>query len=563
MPRSTRPHVEDFFETASPTMSRITLGSSDLLEYNPDYGVLICRECEYAIQKSAVQSHLLRHKIYRAERQNLLSSIAHFELREPDDVELPDPTARPIAALPVLDGYLCLHEGCRNLCASVKRMRRHWADVHGGAEDFDAMAREIKMQTFFRGTKIRYFEVSPDVTDQMLDEEEATEEEDLVSSSDGQLSDSPESDYDVAQAREPKENLMSRILFQPEYTSPSPSPIGFDFETIKSFYLFTSSTHLTLPSPGTNIEENYWQAIVLPLALSRHWMMSGLLAIAEYHMVSLTDDQAGVKTHGERAMQFFAGFLTGRREASFPVRGRKHSPEDKDEERKVGGQIMCILRCAHWALMEPVLDQQSTPFSSFPFKLLNLFTALRSFSLVERNGNVGTPEEIFARAGQIFRRRSQSGVSDESEGTIGLLGRLDELPSRMSGVFGRPNDLKDVMATLAAVAMLVEHYSASFTPDTAPLSPNAVWHSMVQWPSRVPENFRLMVSRHEPAALVVVAHWVSALVFRAEECGYWFFRGLAYKLYAEIAGWLRQMEGALGLIEGLSCGVSEDTTMTG
>lgn len=38
-------------------------------------------------------------------------------------------------------------------------MRRHWADVHGLVEDFDAMAREVKMQTFFRGTKIRYFEV--------------------------------------------------------------------------------------------------------------------------------------------------------------------------------------------------------------------------------------------------------------------------------------------------------------------------------------------------------------------------------------------------------------------
>lgn len=72
-----------------------------------------------------------------------------------------------------------------------------------------------------------------------------------------------------------------------------------------------------------------------------------------------------------------------------------------------------------------------------------------------------------------------------------------------------------------------------------------------------------MVSRHEPAALVVVAHWVSALVFRAEKCGYWFLRGLAHKLHAEISGRLVQTEGALSLIEGLACEVSEDTTMTG
>ncbi|KAL5384974.1 hypothetical protein DPSP01_005075 [Paraphaeosphaeria sporulosa] len=547
-------------------MSRITLGSSDLLEYNPDYGVLICRECEYAIQKSAVQSHLLRHKIYRAERQTLLSEIARFELREPDDVDLPDPTTRPIAALPILDGYFCLHDGCRNLCASVKRMRRHWADVHGGAENFGAMAREIKMQTFFRGTKIRYFEVSPELTEQMLDQEEATEEEDPVGLSEEQLSDSPESDNEQASNIEgtgaPKENLMSRMLLGPEYT-PGTTPIGFDFEPIKSFHRFTSMLHLTLPSPGIDAMDGYWRTTVLPLALSRHWMMSGLLAIAEYHTVAFADDQAEIKTHGERARQYFSGFQAGRREASLPVRGRVHSPEDKDEERRVGGQIMCVLRCADWALIELELSQRVTSFNSYPFQLKNLLTNLRSFSLIERNGNVNTPEEVFARAGQIFRRRSQSGASEENEGTIALLKRLDELPSRMSEVFGRPNDIKDVMATLAAIATLVEHYSATFTPDTNLPSPNSVWHSMVQWPSKVPEDFHFMVSRHKPAALVVVAHWVSALVFRAEKCGYWFLRGLARKLHAEIAGRLRDTEGALGLIEGLSYGMSENTTMTG
>ena len=82
-----------------------------------------------------------------------------LELREPDDVPLPHPSARPVAALPLLDGYRCIYDGCRNLCASVKRMRRHWADVHGGGEELGMLAREVKMQTFFHGTKIRYFEV--------------------------------------------------------------------------------------------------------------------------------------------------------------------------------------------------------------------------------------------------------------------------------------------------------------------------------------------------------------------------------------------------------------------
>lgn len=72
-----------------------------------------------------------------------------------------------------------------------------------------------------------------------------------------------------------------------------------------------------------------------------------------------------------------------------------------------------------------------------------------------------------------------------------------------------------------------------------------------------------MITRHEPAALVVVAHWVSALVFRAEKMGYWFLRGLAYRLHTEIAGRLRDTEGALSLIEGLPFGGPENTAMTG
>ncbi|KAL1612677.1 hypothetical protein SLS60_000906 [Paraconiothyrium brasiliense] len=388
-----------------------------------------------------------------------------------------------------------------------------------------------------------------------MDEEEATEE-DLLEESDEQPIESQESEYEQASEAEqtdrPMEDVMSKMLFKPEYSLCEPPPIDFDFELLMSFHHFCSSTQFTLPSPGINAMESYWQAKVLPLALSRPWMMSGLLAISDFHVVALADDESVVKSYSERAMRFFAGFLAGRRAASLPVRGTLRDPEDKDEERRVGGQIMCVLRCAHWALMKPMLGcQRSTSFTSFPFNLQNFHASLRSFTLVERNGSDGTPEEVFARASQIFRRRDQSEVLGESEKDIALLGRLDKLPSRMSNVFGRPDNLRDVMATLAAIATLVEHYSVIFTLDMGLPPVNAVWHSMVQWLSKVPENFKHMVSRHEPAALVVVAFWVSALVSRAEQCGYWFLQGLAHKLQLEISGRLRETEGALSLIDDL------------
>ncbi|KAJ4292577.1 hypothetical protein N0V90_009240 [Kalmusia sp. IMI 367209] len=534
-------------------MSRITLGSNDLLEYNPDYGVLICRDCEYAIQKSAVQSHLLRHKIYRGERQNLLSSIAQFDLREPDSVRVPDPDTRPIAALPVLDGYCCLQDGCSNLCASVKRMRRHWADVHGGTEDFEMMAREVKMQTFFRGTKIRYFEVCPEAEDDVADQDDVTSEEELIEESEEQTSDTQESDNnelsDPDESDEEMEDTESANAASPN-TLGKPSPTSFDLETLKSFHKFLSTTRITLPSPSFEASNQcYWHTTVLALAFSRHWMMSGLLAMTEYHTLALTDDEVLREVHRERAVHFFAGFVAGREEASRHVCGAILTSE-KEEERRVGGQMMCILRCAHWAFMEPMLGQG---FTSFPFQLQNFLTALRSFSLAERSGSDGTADEIFARASQIFKNRVASAGLAQNDRSVALFDRLDRLPSLMTDVFGRPDNVRDVMATLSAIAILVEHYSfSSNAKSTEVSSSTAVWHSMVQWLSKAPEHFRHMVSRHDPAALVVVAHWASALVLRAEQAGYWFLRGLAHKLIHEIEGRLRSVDDtACSLLEGL------------
>ena len=190
----------------------------------------------------------------------------------------------------------------------------------------------------------------------------------------------------------------------------------------------------------------------------------------------LTNDETLAEQHREQALSFFANLLAGREEASRRV-GVMYSP-GKEEERRVGGQLVCILRCAQWALVtNPLLGKS---FSSFPFKLRTFATALRSFTLVERNGSDGTPEEVFARASRIFKERQSEAHNREA---VSLLERLDRLPSRMSDVFGRPNEVKDVMATLTAIASLVEHYSASFDTRDGISNSTAVWHSMVSLPN--------------------------------------------------------------------------------
>jgi hypothetical protein len=113
-------------------MPPIRSQTGNILVYNAQHRVLICRDCQYAVQKSALASHLLRHKIYRTDRQQLLSSVSSLDVLEPEDVLLPGPTSSPVDELPVIDELRCTVAGCEYLYASEKRMKKHRSESHFG-----------------------------------------------------------------------------------------------------------------------------------------------------------------------------------------------------------------------------------------------------------------------------------------------------------------------------------------------------------------------------------------------------------------------------------------------
>jgi hypothetical protein len=249
-------------------MMAITFGPHDLLQYNPRYRVLICQECQYGIQKSALRSHLLRHKIYRDERQRLLSAISQLDLLEPGDVSIPGPTSAPIDALPIISGYRCTKTGCEHLYASSKRMRGHQVGTHGpkGIRNDSWFARPIKIQTFFRGTKIRYFEITTSPVDVTLG----------VTSCIAILNDN-DNDQQEEEVPNALDALVNDADIPPQYRIASPtstrlqsSPIHVDLEALSYFHQFTTVTSLTLP--GTKRPEStihYWQMDAVLLALQR------------------------------------------------------------------------------------------------------------------------------------------------------------------------------------------------------------------------------------------------------------------------------------------------------
>lgn len=232
------------------------LGPHDLHEYNPRYRVLICRD-QYAIQKIALGSHLLRHRIYRGEKQRLLSAI-NLDIVEPDDLPLSAADTPPAAALPVVSGHCCAAAECGYLCASSKRMKRHWSDAHGVNEsnNFSSLARSVKLQTFFRSTKPKCFEVSA-----------------ASSNAESQLL-NDESGYGI-------EGSKLNAAPSPAQSTPSVDPCPtVDLETLTYFHHFITTAIRSLLGADDPLSlSQYWEKQVIPLALQRRWLMCGLLAI--------------------------------------------------------------------------------------------------------------------------------------------------------------------------------------------------------------------------------------------------------------------------------------------
>ena len=536
-------------------------GATDILHYDPKYRLLICRECRYAIQKSALESHFLRHKIYRGDRQRLLSSIAQLDLLEPHDVSLPAPGSTPIEGLPVLEGYRCSVTGCRHLTVSSKRMRTHWSGVHGSTGSVPIpsdSAFPAKLQTFFRGTKVRYFEV-------ILPDGDGDGDGDDGKGNGG------EDDHEVCEG-EDHENITATLptprLSAPPEPVKGPSPIDCNLETLFYFHHFITTTSLTLPGAVENPQsaKPFWQTHVIPRTLRRRWLMCGLLAVSAHHLAALTDDDTITKRiHYERGTQFTSEFSAGMSsDVCLEVAEIGDEEEEKKEAKKIGEQFRCLLGCVQYALAEPKIDC---------CEMAGNFCQLRSIMSVIR-GCVGSPDssschdnirhgshrrqEDLSVQGPLQTRslphggilQTDTSASDNSTPSI-LLNLLHSLPSRLAEGLGRPDSAQDVISTLSSITILVECCDISFSSDEA----GAVW----TWLINVPAHFDNMIALHRPAALVVLAHWAAVLLKRAERVGCWFLKGLARTMVVLVKRQLsvnghevlvRLVDGLMGLVQG-------------
>lgn len=434
-------------------MSTILLDSNNLLAYNQAHQIIICLSCQYAIQKSALPSHLLRHKIYRQEKARLLNSISFLSLLEPDFVPLPLPNSKPIDGLAVIDGWSCVKEGCGNLCASEKRMRWHCCEVHGSKDlEGEGWKRRCKLQTFFRGTKIRYFEVTADVASEGLGLEKTSEEEGTV--------DRDESAMDGGD---------TEMLNEPELSLPRisiPLSKALDLETLTYFHHFITSTSHTLPTPST--PSNNWQAII-PLALQHQNLMFGILAISSYHCAFLTGNDSAVKpSHLSKAKEFSTAF-------THPA---------KYEKEEIPKQIQLIIYLSSLSL---ALFREPDKFS-----IHNLLSTIRALTTTTATNSPPPISSIPNIPQPLFQA-------------------LNQLPYNLAKAYPTPanSEAEDIFAVLNAIRDLSACVGTSYDPVTD-MGGNK-WRGMITWCGLISDRFLKLIEKRDGAgagAAEVVVYFV-------------------------------------------------------
>jgi hypothetical protein len=481
--------------------------------------VLICRDCHYAIQKNALGSHLLRHKIYREERQRLLSTINDLDIVEPDDLPLPSADTPPITALPVVPGHCCIVTGCGYLCASSKRMKRHLSDAHGvnGSDDFSSLACSVKLQTFFRGTKLKYFEVST-----------------TSSNIETRLSDD-ESGHD-------RGGFRQNAAPSPAQSLPNPGPYpAVDLETLTYFHHFITTASLSLPrAEDSSSLPQYWQKDIVSLALQRQWLMCGLLAISAYHSAAFEDEIKARNTHCERATKFFSEFSAG-----FEITKDEtniKATESFQKAKKAGLKIRCFVNCAQWTVNAFTMSQENTLTSTTFPQLESLLRNIRScVSPESATSSYMYQDSDHGPQGALSNNRSL----ENDNARAMLLNHIHMLPYRMAEIFGKPDDGQDAAAILLAIKALSECCISSFESDDF----SGAWQCMAGWLIKTTDHFNRMLSLQSPAALVVLAYWAIILVERAENCGIWFIRGLSRAILVQIRDHFSTDEAVWALVQ--------------
>lgn len=499
-----------------------------LLKHYEEYGVVICRNCQFAVQPSALASHLLKHQIYRGERRRLLAQLCKLRLQDPSDVVDPSPGSSPVPELPVYKGYSCLSPGCDHVCASVKRMAQHWSDIHGERESRNVQARDCWLQTFFRGNKIRYFEVSAPI-------ESPTTAAEIVSPPASTSTTNSHSRGERSTAND--NNLYYRRL---------DTPLPLDMAALHYLHHFTTVTSLTLPR--TDLEStHYWSVTIVQEALKFPFLMYGILGLSAFHLSrTSTQDPFEAKRHAEASLVYQNCSLTD----------FCHMTKRPDSSNAVAliayARAIGVQRCCRI----PDCEEGYNDLSQIVEFLHLIRGSTETLISLQQFLPEGSDFKIPMEEVEYLSRQDDLPVSmyeppkSTSNVPPDLLDRLTNLPLRLYQTLAKsPEDSAELdtpnaKAVLSACMSLVTSFerayacpsvdnpSGCFEGSTDSDEIALVWTGMEYWVRFIPDQYLRMLEERSPSALIVFAHW--CVLLRKFGDRYWFCQGVPDRFLAWI-----------------------------
>lgn len=424
-----------------------------------------------------------------------MTRLSHFALRDPSDVVNPPALSIPIPELRLLKGRRCLAAACEYLCTSDKRMSQHWSDVHGERESRNVQARFAWLQTFFKGNKIRYFEVS-----------------------------APQ-EYPLSPATESMDETAPP-------SSKTDSTSTLDMESMGYLLHFVQSTSLTLPRSES--ETLYFWSMQIPNEALRHsFLMYGLFSLAATHMAFLATNADISKGHDEAAMRYQEASL-----ADF----QRHA-KSPNESNAVA--LLAYARCLGTARLGRKAEHggifTNTAQMAEIFYLIqgSIETMMSLQKFLPDGSDFRIPVEELEELGRLADEDVM--VKDaQSVKNIppAILDRLDTLPDRLNEALpqslARP--IAEVQACLSANTALISAFARAYS--VSPSNPSLVssdnntvatiWAAIESWLRFVPDHYVYMLEQSDPAALIIFAHF--CVLVKRFDAKYWQFQGLAERL---------------------------------
>ena len=488
--------------------------------YLPDYQVLICTICRYAIQPGGIPRHLKEiHHIYRSARRPYMEYAATFSLGSPEKINQAFITFFPIPELPLIDGLRCLGPGpCDYLCASTKRMQAHWIATHGRHGNQNQRDWQTALlQTFFKGNLLHYF-TDPKATLQNISSQDQSS---LLT--------------DVASLPSLLDKHRTWVYHYNQTTILYP---GLSFDGIAASYgrldemdqillhHYLTSTYLTLVDKYGN--ETIWQQAIPQIAAHHPFLMSTLLACSALHLAYIYPSNQKhymlrAHAHQNVAMPSF-----------------NHAFSNINE-----GNCHAVLAFCHFLFVYSLAADQSeenlllTDHSSSEHGMMCswLYFLRNSCHTVCAywQNIVGGPLQPLTVAWDIEIDRRMPGESPASM-TAHLLSILPAVhPTSEVGNGDSDGEREtDVWSAKTreiyseAAIQLGWAFSASQTLKEEDFT---TWDAIRVWPAEVSSDYiQLLVNGH-PAALVLMAHYC-LLVERLQH--YWYFEGRASILFQKI-----------------------------